>query len=341
MIMVIAILGFILVFGGMGGMVFWTIKKTDPKNIDTSLNPNAETAQDFLPFQDVKDGMVSLGADRYRAYVEVSSINYQLRTKSEREMIERSFHRFLNSIIFPTTIYIQTRRIDVSNMLDLLKEEIREVSETFPQLEAYGNRYYKEMQGLTEHIGNNKQKKKYIIVTFDEAKELDGLNESEKYDYALKEMETRLNMISDGLSGLGLESRILKTAEIAELIYATYHKENHTYVDNIVSGEALTIMVEGSKDFVDDDVPEARLDWILYETQNRIVTELSRPDLDEVFTKDLEDALSTINGLREKIGGFYIEREYESEDARKELNREIDMQRIDELKRKGVFVGDV
>lgn len=337
--MFVLIIGFVVVFGGMGGMVFWAIKKSNPQNIDTSLNPNASTAQDFLPFQEIKDGMCDLGANRYRAYLEVSSINYQLRTKSEREMIERSFHRFLNSLIFPTTLYIQTRTIDMSGMLDNMKEEIRDVVEQFPQLEGYGWRYHKEMSALTEHIGNNKQKKKFIIVSFDEATELEGLNEAEKYDYALKEMQTRLTLISDGLSGLGLEANILTTREVAELVYSTYHKENHTYVENIVSGEALTIMVEGSKDFEDEDLPEARLDWILYETQNRILNELNRPDLDEVMMKDVEDTLAMITKMREDVGGFYTERGYESN--RKEISREVDFQRIDELKKKGVFSEDV
>lgn len=339
MIMVALILGFVVVFGGMGGMVFWAIRKSDPKNIDTSLNPKAETAQDFLPFQEIKDGMVSLGANRYRAYLEVSSINYQLRTKSEREMIERSFHRFLTSLVFPTTIYNQTRTIDLSGMLDSMKDEIRDVVEQFPQLEGYGWRYHKEMSSLTEHIGNNKQKKKFIIVPFDEANELEGLTEAEKYDYALKEMHTRLTLLSDGLSGMGLEATILTTREVAELVYATYHKENHTYVENIVSGEALTIMVEGSKDFVDDDLAEARLDWILYETQNRIINELNRPDLDELMMKDIEDTLAMITQMRENVGGFYSERSYESN--RKEISREIDFQNIEELKKKGVFSENV
>lgn len=317
--LILLVVGLVVVFLGIAGLVFWTIKKTDPKNIDTSLNPNADSAQDFLPFQDIRDGMVNLGANRYRAYLEVGSINYHLRTGSEREMIERSYHRFLNSLTLPTAHYIQTRTLDMTEMLKEMEQEIEEVIEVFPQLAGYGRRYYKEMQTLTDYVGNNKQKKKFIIVTFDNAAELEGLSESEKYEYALKEMDSSLIIVRDGLSGLGLEARILRTAEVAELVYATYHKDNYKYVENIVSGEALTMLVEGQKEFTDDDLPEARLDWILFEALNRIVVELDRTDLDELMMKDVEMAVSSLNKMREDLSGFYLERDNVMD--RKELDK--------------------
>ena len=100
----LGVLLLLCLFGGLGFAVYYQLKKTDPSKLDTSTVDDISTAQEFLPFDDIKDGMIILGGHKYRAVIECSSTNYNLKTDKEKEIIEISFQRFVNSLTFPINL---------------------------------------------------------------------------------------------------------------------------------------------------------------------------------------------------------------------------------------------
>ena len=67
---------FLLVFvGGMAGLVFFIIKKLDPMQGDKSEGGSSGIAQDFLPFDDIQNGIIILPNYCYRAVMECTSLN--------------------------------------------------------------------------------------------------------------------------------------------------------------------------------------------------------------------------------------------------------------------------
>lgn len=305
MVALLVSLGFLAFIGGMVFMVLRVLKKTDPTKADTSTNENITAAQDFLPFEDIKDGMINLGGHRYRAVIECSSTNYLLKTDREKEMIEIAFQRFVNSFTFPVTFYIQTKVIDDSKMLDILDQEIATSIEHFPHLSEYGRIYKQEMENLHGYVGNNKQKKKYMIVSFDEAIALGDLNDEEKYDYAAKELYNRAMIIVDGLSSVGIKASILETEQLAELVFSTYHKDNYTHVENVVNGEFLSLVTEAKRNLMEDLPDDARLDLILYEAQMRVQGELMNDHLPEFIKKNFDKVIRELDVLRDQTAGYY------------------------------------
>lgn len=304
--MVFVVVGiFVLIFGLMGGLAYWQIKKTDPNNIDVSNKNNIDTAQDFLPFEDIKDSVIHLGMHQYRAIIKCNSINYNLKTEKEQDIIELSYQRFLNSLSHPISMFIQTKTMDNTNMMKNLKEDILKSIEDFPILEEYGNVYYENMANIYNEIGNNKEKNKYIIVPFNDAIALTNSSEQEKYEYSLKEIQSRCQIIIDGLQSIGINSRVLNTKEVADLIYSSYHKDNASQIENIVSGEFMSMMVEG-EDKLAQVTDVGRLDWILYEAQLRLETELAN---DKSASADVKNktvnAINELNNLRNAVAGYY------------------------------------
>lgn len=301
---------FFILIGVAAFVSYRVIKNTDPNAGDSSVSKNIETAQEFLPFDDIRDGIISLGAHHYRLYIEVSSINYDLRTNQEREMIDASYQQFLNSLSTDTTIFVQTRKIDTTDVLVSLAKDIQESTTVFPQLSNYGDYYYQEMAQLTDRIGNGRQKKKFIIVSFDEANTLPNLSEQEKYEFSVKEIYSKASMIIDNLMPIGLSAKLLDTKAVAELIYSTYHRDNYGHVKNIVNGEFMTLFVESEKNHIQDMSDEGYLDWVIYQAQNSIQKRLSSDSMDEFTRKQMEDSLLALQSIREKHAGHYIERDY-------------------------------
>lgn len=265
------------------------------KDIDTSIDPNITTAQEFLPFVDIKDGVIDMGGYNYVGVIECSSINYFLRTENEQAMVNNSFTRYINSLTFRTVLFNQTRIIDNSDMLKRMKEELQEASKDNEVLASVAEAYYNEMANLTNRIGNNKMKKKYILVPFNDAIELNTLSDEEKRKYSIEELRTRMGMVMSSIEGVGILTKALSTKEIVELIYSSYHRDNYSGYQNIYNGEHLTKIVDSKfpmKEMTSDEL----IDLFLYEAQNKISNQVSS----NYMTKDSKygQVVEELNRLR-------------------------------------------
>lgn len=273
MMVVIGIILMLLLFGGMGFAVFYQLKKTNPNNQDNSVKADIETAQEFLPFETIKDSMVNLGNHQYRAYVEVSSINYNLKTDKEKYIIEASFQRFLNSLTHPISFFIHTKTMDNTRQMKSLESDLQETLADYPNLAEYAEVYYDEFGKIYERIGNTKQKKKYVIIPFDDASSLTNSTDEEKYEYVLKEMYNRCQMVKDGLAAMGMDSHILTTPEIIELATSVYHRTNYTHIEGVIDGDFTSLIVEGNNESNEMEEKE-KLDIILAEALKKIELEV-------------------------------------------------------------------
>ena len=286
-------------------VVLKKIKETDPTNVDSSLKLNSQTTQSFLPFESVKDSMIHLGNHQYRAVIKCSSINYALKTEKEQDIVELSYQRFLNSLSHPISIYVQTRTMDNSKMLENLRTDILNTIDVFPVLKTYGEEYFDEMLSIYDTIGNSKEKRKYIIVPFNDAALLTHATDEEKYQNAIEEMQNRCLIIMDGLQNLGISTTLLRTPDLIDLLYTSYHKDNANQSEELVGDKFLSLVVDGANKM--EGLPDAaRLDWILYEAQKRLEVELASDKATSLETKErAELGIQRINQLRTEIAGYY------------------------------------
>lgn len=307
MAIVIAIVMMLVLFGGLGGTMFWLLKKTDPNRVDTSIKDNIDVAQEFLPFDTIDGFMVDLGGHQYRAYIEVGGINYFLQTKDEQDLVELSFQRFINSLSHPVSFYIQTRVTDNEELLNELKNDYVRTMELNPGLTKFIQQNYEEMEELYLRRGTELEKRKYIIVPFNEAATLSEADDYGKREYAKEELAQRCAIIKDSLSNVGLTSKILNEAEIFEMLMATYHKDNYKQTKAIIEGEYANLVVQGQGK-IDDITDSATLDWILYEAQMKLQTELFGKTNDDEMKQRIRKTMKELDSLRDKVAGYYKSR---------------------------------
>lgn len=305
---------FLLVIIGGGVFVFKELKKTNDEIKGGKNTEKIKTAQEFLPFETINHDMIELGAYKYRMVLDVSSINYYLRTEQEKQIIEGTYQRFLNSLTFPISIYIQTKSIDSTEMLNSLENDIRDTVEAFPSLENYAERYFEDMQNLNDHIQNTKQKKKYIIIPYEDAGTMNGLSHEDKKDYSYKELLNRVRVIQDGLSSIGIKTKLLNNEELVELLYSAYNKTS-TVGLSAINNEFLEMMVSGENK--EAGTPNEKLDWLLYETQQKLQVDLLHPKIDEHTRNMAQEAIYRLSQAREELvmdeeyykENFYIKEE--------------------------------
>lgn len=304
----IIILGTIL--GAVSLLVYFRVKSTDTAYIEVKNSKTAETCQDFLPFKDISDSMIDMGNHSYRAIIDCGSVNYQLKTDGEKEVIEASFQRFVNSLSHPVTFFIQTTKIDYSKISENYLSDVSKTLQEFPALSKYAEEHHNFILNSPAYGGVEKQKKKYIIVPFDEAAELTFADDREKREYVMKELFLRCQILIEGLQSIGITSKILNTREIAELLYSTHNKEESEFAESISSGEYLSLMVEGDNK-IQGMNSDAKFDWILAETVTRIKEDIiSKPETYDRMKTDAMSAIEEIEKIREKFAG-YFKTEYE------------------------------
>jgi len=297
----LVILLLVLFTGGIGGLLFFLVKKLDPNQGDKSEEESLSIAQDFLPFDDIRDGLIILPNYNYRAVLECSSLNYDLKTEGEREQIEMSFQQFINSLSFPISIFLQTKEIDNSRRIETLRDDVKITLIEFPGLKGYAEQFVKDMENLNVRIGNNQQKKRYIIVSYDDVAALEQLSDGEKAVYAAKELLNRCNAVKNGLDSVGIISHRLTTAELIELVYSCYNRENFSFASAIASGDAFSLFVNGKEDKFKDLPRVGMLDLILGESINR----MRSCNLDS--DRNGKAVLEQLEAIRQKYAGYFAE----------------------------------
>ena len=263
---------------------------------------NTATAQAFLPFVDINDDVIDLGGFKYRGIIECTSTNYFLKTEAEKEIIEQSFRNFLNTIQYPITFYIQTKELNYGRILETLRNDIENTKVDCPRLVAYAEQYYKEIENLKYTIENSKQKKKYIIVPYEETIEMNELNNKEKAEYSKKELDSRIMMLIENLASVGIKGTRLDTAGLIELMYSVYHRDEDAAIDSILDGDYMEYIVSGlNKAQKQDSLQKAIM--VLQECESNmrfnVVNDRNPQRANELFTAITKNIEELKTGLAE------------------------------------------
>lgn len=269
---------------------------------DPSMNPEANRAKDFVLFDDVKEGVLKLqGGHEYRLCIECGSINWNLRTEAEQDVMEASFLRLINSLNYPITLFVQTRTMDNRRIIAETEKSAIEAVNKFPSLAEYASDYINNISYLDYYLQNNKQKKKYIILSYNDAGNLKNLNDAEKRERSVDELYKRAEYIVNRLAGIDIKADVLNSKEYIELLYSSYHRTDYSDVENLLNGDYMALMVDSRRNPEDEMTDEERADWILYEAQNRIKGEIATKVMDNDERNKYLKVINNLEYLRDSV----------------------------------------
>lgn len=201
-----------------------------------SLSPKAfpwrrsgkATAQEFLGFLDVKDGMVELPGGRYSAVLEVhGSVNFALLSEPEQDQVEAWWRSFLRSLSFPVEVCVQTRYLDMSEAASQVRDLVGSLPEA---LRGYAMGYSEFLERLT---GSVLVRRTFLVVTTERTPDRRE---------AAAELSRKKDLLRAELSKW-LDVRPLDTAETLDVLYTFYQKDR---ANRMRSSDAdLNPVVEG------------------------------------------------------------------------------------------------
>jgi hypothetical protein len=173
------------------------------------------SARSQIDIQGVKDGVLILARNRYRAVLDVSSINFELKSEDEQDAIIDTYESFLNSIGCPLQILIRTREIDMDKYLGELNERLNGETELVYKDQL---QYYDEF--IRSLVANNKilTRHFYVVVPYESNAKVD-------FDSAKEQLGLRLDIVIKGLARLGMHSSELDSLELLDIFYSFYSPE--------------------------------------------------------------------------------------------------------------------
>ena len=170
------------------------------------------SSRNQIAIKGVRDGILMLPNNEYRAILQVSSLNFELRSEDEQDAIIETYESFLNSVGTSLQILVRTREIDMDKYLEDLAERLD--GETVPiyrtQLENYDEfirSLITDTKILTRHF--------YIVLPYKVSGKVD-------FDLVSEQLKIQLDIVSKGLGRLGMHADQLDSLEVLDLFYSFY-----------------------------------------------------------------------------------------------------------------------
>ena len=229
-------------------------KKT---NLITRDGKEIDSIYKFMEFDSITDNMIiRKNREQFIMVIECKGINYDLLSNDEKSAVELGFISFLNTIRTPIQLYVQTRKLDMSNLLnsysrrtDAMLEEVRKIDAQIQLAKQNGNdelvkklsfdrkrkmnivEYSESIEEYTNKINDSQymlQQKTYIVVSYyaSEIGETKKYSNIELNDLVFSELFTRTQTILNALTSSEITGKVLNSEELAELLYVAYNRES-------------------------------------------------------------------------------------------------------------------
>jgi hypothetical protein len=187
-------------------------------------------SQQFVPIKTIRDGVIFLGNNEYRAILMTNSLNLSLKGEDEQQAILSQFQNFFNSLDFPIQIFCKSRRADINPYIRSLEERLREVDGELMKLQIV--EYIAYVKSFTSET-NIMNKQFYVVVPYTAAIVSGGImsfgsngkkdSNMTEFDNIVQQISERVSVIKSGLSRCGLKVKELGTEETIQLFYELFN----------------------------------------------------------------------------------------------------------------------
>lgn len=164
----------------------------------------------------VRDNILLLTGNNYRTVLQVSSVNFELKSEEEQDALIETYQSFLNSLVSPLQMTIRVREMNMDKYLDEFRLRIQDEPE-----EIYKQQMQNYIEFIQSLITTNKilARQFYVVIPYSS----DG-----KQDFTVVQEQLKLSadIVAKGLSKLGIRSRQLTSLEILDLFYSFYSPES-------------------------------------------------------------------------------------------------------------------
>ena len=170
-----------------------------------------------IQIKEVVDNILILPNHEYRVILETSSVNFELKSEEEQDVIIDSFQNFLNSLPCEIQILVRVREIDIDRYVeDIGKMKDKETEIVYKkQIDGYCAFVKKLVSGnkiLSRHF--------YIVIPYK------NIERKEDLKLIKEHLNLERDIIIKGLERMQMKARSVSGIEIFNLFYGFYNPES-------------------------------------------------------------------------------------------------------------------
>lgn len=198
------------------------------------------STQQFVKLESVRDGIVIMRGGAMRVVLNVSSLNFALKSQDEQEAIIIEYQNFLNSLDFPVQIYVSSRFLNIDEYTSVLGSIGEEQANDLLRLQT--REYVKFIKEFVEST-NIVSTDFFVIVPLNvfevEEKKKGGIlgtvaslfgrrpteMTEERFAHYRSQIVQRADFVAAGLHRLGIVTRVLPTEELVMFFWNLYNPE--------------------------------------------------------------------------------------------------------------------
>ena len=198
----------------------------------------------MLPISEIKDGYAILKDGGIRAVLKADGINLDLKNFNEIQSTLEQYKRFLNGLEFPLQFLVRNTYLDLREYLNYVTTNVEKLDPW--ALKEQGKNYASFLEDINMKQGLIYVKEFYVIIPYyvneadtDQVKKprrskfMDTLNAKDDIETIVaryrnfvkgqKMLNTRIELIQEGLWGMGIKTELLNTKELISLLFSVYN----------------------------------------------------------------------------------------------------------------------
>ena len=175
---------------------------------------NKASARRQIRIKEVKDSILVLPDNQYRVILETSSINFELKSEDEQDVLIDSFQNFLNSLPCELQILVRVREVDIDHYIEQISH-----TKTHEKESVYKDQIGNYCNFIKNLVSGSKilSRRFYVVIPYHHVERSNDF-------YLIKEqINLNRDIVQRALEKLGMKARQLGSLEILDLFYSFYN----------------------------------------------------------------------------------------------------------------------
>lgn len=175
---------------------------------------NKVSSRRQIQIKEVKDSVLVLPNNQYRVILETSSINFELKSEQEQDVLIDSFQNFLNSLPCELQIVVRVREVDIDHYLEQISQTKHQEKE-----KVYKDQITNYCQFIKTMVSGNKilSRRFYVVIPYHHTER------NSDFHLIIEQINLNRDIVFRGLEKLGMKARQLDSLEILDLFYSFYN----------------------------------------------------------------------------------------------------------------------
>lgn len=181
-----------------------------------SKSKSKVSARRQIQIKEVKDSILILPNNQYRVTLETSSINFELKSEAEQDVLIDSFQNFLNSLPCQLQILVRVREVDIDHYLEQISQ-----TKSHEKEKVYKDQIGNYCDFIKNLISGNKilSRRFYVIIPYHH------LERNHDFNLIKEQINLNRDIVLRGLEKLGMKARQLDSLELLDLFYSFYNSD--------------------------------------------------------------------------------------------------------------------